>query len=94
MEGGEQDVGRTERLDAEETVARLVECPRVNPSPLVQRPDSTADLGGLGDHSRRHLGRLAVRQVDVLPLLERSIGRTALRGVGAAERDREGGAAL
>lgn len=93
MEGGEQDGGRTERLDAEETLARLVECPRVNPGPLVQRPDSTADLGGLGHRSRRHLGRLAVRQMDVLPLIKRSIGRTALRGVGSAERDRDGGAA-
>lgn len=93
MDGGEQSVERTERLDAEETMARLVECPRVNPSPLVQHPDSAADLGGLSDRGRRHLGRLAVRQMDVLPLLGGEIGGTALRSVGAAEGDREGGAA-
>jgi hypothetical protein len=34
-----------------------------------------------------------MRQVDVLPLLERALGRTALRSAGVAESDPEGGAA-
>ena len=78
MNGGEQDVGRTDRLDAEETVARLVECPGVNPSPLVQRTDSSSDLGCARDRRRNHLGRLATRQVVVLPQLERRMGSCAI----------------
>lgn len=69
MDGGEQNVERSERLDAEETVARLVECPCINPSPLVQRSDSAEDLGGTGDRIRRRLGGLATSQVVVLPQL-------------------------
>lgn len=70
MSGGEQGAERTERLDAEETVARLVECPRIDPNPLVQRSDPTEDLEGAVDRCRRGLGHLATRQVVVPPQLE------------------------
>lgn len=70
MSGGEQGAERTERLDAEETVARLVECPRVDPNPLVQRSDPTEDLEGALDRCRRGLGHLATSQVVVSPQLE------------------------
>ncbi len=70
MSGGEQGAERTERLDAEETVARLVEGPRVDPNPLVQRSDPTEDLEGAVDRCRRGLGHLAASQVVVPPQLE------------------------
>lgn len=73
MSGGEHFAERTKRLDAEETVARLVECPRVDPSPLVQRSDSASDLEGARDRCRARLGRLAANQVVVLPQLNDQI---------------------
>lgn len=69
MGGGELSAGRTERLDAEETMARLLECPRINPGPVVQRTDSSSDLGGSRNRVGRHLGPLAIREVVVLPQL-------------------------
>lgn len=70
MSGGEHRAERTKRLDAEETVARLVECPRVDPSPLVQRSDSASDLEGARDRCGARLGHLAASQVVVLPQLD------------------------
>lgn len=93
MESGEQDVERTGRLDAEETLVRFVESPWSDPRAVVQRSDPAEDLGGAGDRGRRHLGRLAVRKVVVLPLLMRAIGRAALRSANHFNSSLEGGAA-
>lgn len=70
MSGGEHCAERTERLDAEETVARLVECPRIDSSPMVQRSDSASDLEGARDRCRGRLGHLATGQVVVPPQLD------------------------
>lgn len=93
MEGGEQDVERTDRFDAEETLVRFIESPWSDPRAVVQRSDPAEDLGSAGDRSRRHLGRLAVRTMVVLPLLMQAIGRTALRDISPFEGNLEGGAA-
>lgn len=81
MSGGEHCAERTKRLDAEETVARLVECPRVDPSPLVQRSDSAADLEGGRDRCRARLGHLAASQVVVLPQLDDRIDKPVAQAI-------------
>lgn len=73
MNGGEMDGERTTRLDAEETLERLVECPRVDPSPLVQRSDPASNLEGARSRCSRHLGNLATRQVVALPRLNDTV---------------------
>lgn len=93
MEAGEQDVERTERLHAEETLVRFVESPWSDPRVVAKRSDPSEDLGGPSDRGRHHLGRLATRKVVVLPQLMRAIGRTALRSARMADRYSEGGAA-
>ena len=93
MEGGEQGVERTERLDAEETLVRFVESPWSDPRVVVQRSDPAEDLGSASDRRRRHLGRLAVRQMVVLPRLARALGKTALTGSTHIDKYLKGGAA-
>lgn len=93
MEGGEQDVKRTEQLDAEETLVRFVESPWSDPRAVVQRSDLAANLDGAPNRCRRHLGRLAAAQVVVLPQLRSSaIGRAALTVNYRFECDWKGGA--
>jgi len=86
MSEGEHCAERTKRLDAEETVARLVECPRINPSPLVQRSDSASDLEGARDRCRGRLGHLAASQMVVLPQLDDRIDQPVDQAISDMER--------
>lgn len=91
MSEGEQDVGRLERLDAEDTLARFVESPWSDPRALVDRPDPHADLAGAGDRGRYLLGRLATASVVVLPQLTRELGEQACSGAHDASSEAKGG---
>lgn len=77
MNGGDDYVRRAYRLGAE-AVARVIDRPWLNPRPLAERADPDADLARARDRGRSHLGRLATRQVVVLPQLKRAIGRLAI----------------
>ena len=88
MNGGDDSDRRAYRLGAE-AVARVVDRAWINPRPLAERGDSASHLGGARDRGRRRLGRVAARQMVVLPQLKRPMGRCALRTTirsGSAER--------
>jgi len=68
MTGGDENARRAYRLGSE-VLARVVDDPRHNPRPLVERADSTADLDRSSNRRRRHLGRLAVSSLVVFPQL-------------------------
>jgi len=81
MSGGEEYVGRPERIRDEDTLARFVESPWSDPRALVDRSDPDSDLARARDRSNRYLGHLATRKVVVLPQLTRELGE---RGLAAA----------
>lgn len=90
MNGGDDSARRAYRLGAE-AVARVVDRAWINPRPLAERRDSASHLGGARDRSRRRLGRVAARQVVVLPQLRRSKGGCALSASIHADREAKGG---
>lgn len=77
MNGGDEVVRRTYRLGAE-AVARVVDHPRVNARPLVERTDSAPDLDRPGNRGRSHLRALAAREMVVLPNLTCALGAAAI----------------
>ena len=91
MNGGEEYVGRPERLRDEDTLARFVESPWSDPRALVDRSDPASDLAGARDRSNRHLGRLATRQVVVLPQLTRELGELGVTAAAIPMTDVERG---
>ena len=74
MSGGEEYVGRPERLHDEDTLARFVESPWSDPRALVDGSDPASDLAGAGDRGRYLLGRRATASMVVLPQLTRELG--------------------
>lgn len=91
MSGGEEYVGRPERLHDEDTLARFVESPWSDPRALVKRPDPAADLAGARDCCGRLLGRLAIAQMVVLPHLTCGLGDIGLAAAIDAVSDGERG---
>lgn len=81
MTGGDDGVRRAYRLGAE-AVARVADRAWLNPRPLAERTDPTSHLDRTGNRSRCRLGRVAVRQMVVLPQL-----RTGLEHASAVGRD-------
>lgn len=91
MSGGEEYVGRPERIRDEDTLARFVESPWSDPRALVDRSDPKSDMGGLSDRGRRHLGHLATRAVVVLPHLTRELGELGVTAATTSAGDVEQG---
>lgn len=91
MSGGEEYVGRPERLHDEDTLARFVESPWSDPRALVERPDPAADLARARDRCSRHLGHLATAQMVVLPQLTRELGQLGLAASTGVVSDSERG---
>lgn len=74
MSGGEEYVGRPERIRDEDTLARFVESPWSDPRAVVDRTDLAAYLAGAGDRGRYLLGRRATASMVVLPQVTRELG--------------------
>lgn len=74
MSGGEEYVGRPERIRDEDTLARFVESPWSDPRAVVDRSDTDSDLAGAGDRGRYLLGSRATAAMVVLPQLTRELG--------------------
>lgn len=87
MSGGEEYVGRPERIRDEDTLARFVESPWSDPRAVVDRSDPDSDLAGARDRSSRHLGHVATRQVVVLPQLTRELGELGVTAAAAPMSD-------
>jgi hypothetical protein len=91
MSGGEEYVGRPERIRDEDTLARFVESPWSDPRAVVDRSDSKSDMGRLSDRGRRHLGHLATRAVVVLPQLTHELGELGVTAAATPMSDLERG---
>lgn len=87
MSGGEEYVGRPERLHDEDTLARFVESPWSDPRVVVECPDPASDLAGARDRGSRHLGRLATASMVVLPQLTRELGEVGLAAAATKTSD-------
>ena len=90
MSGGADNARRAYRLGTE-ALARQLDHPRGNRGPLVERADSTADLGRSCDRGMRHLGGLATSSVVVFPQLAKSLSEKANERITVSITSMKGG---